>query len=109
MATYNPYSIFQALEKNNIIQSDINKVDIYPPKQLNLGKQVPYQKWNYYDLQYGHPLNLHNPNPYLRPPNLDKARPPATLLEQTDNMLVDVAGVYYKNKDLKISPFKHFG
>lgn len=93
--------------KRNIVNdNEIKNVKTDFLTKMNLGHVVPTEKINNFDRFHGHPLNLHHPAPYLRPPNLDVGRPPAYILEGTKNKLVDVAGVYYLNKDLKTQSFK---
>lgn len=108
MTTYDPYQTFKARAQADDIQIKRNNVKEDFLRPLNLGYIVQLPKVNHFDQQYGHPLNLHHPPAYIRPPYLVQTRPPSYLLQKTDDMLVDVAGVKYRNKDLKTFDFKSY-
>lgn len=99
----NPLLNFQQRDKINDIkkQTDTSRVDFM--KTMNLGVRVPEQKWDYYDQLYGHNKWDMRPDPIVirAPPNINY-RPISQLLNYTDEMLVNVSGTMYKNKDLPI-------
>ena len=104
-----PNQIFVNTNRASFTQSQKNQVKEDYLKPLNLGQVLQYPKYNYFDEQFGHPLNLHYPPAYIRPPPPPPSRPTSQLLNTTNNMLVDVSGYYYKNKDLKQMKYKSYG
>lgn len=88
----------QALTHNQKITT---KPDFLTP--LKLGQEIPYPKTNQFNELYGKPLDIHPKPPYWHPPyKHTDAYPIPYLLNETNNKLVDVLGVYYRNKDLPV-------
>lgn len=106
----NPLLNFQQRDRINSVEIQKNKYkqDFLTP--LQLGKIVPEQTFDWYKLQYGVDYWNKHPEPTrIRPPPEPQGRPIPYLLNHTDEMLVDVCGTLYRNKDLKVPPFKSFG
>jgi hypothetical protein len=100
------------IQRNRISNDtkNLNKIrqDFLSP--LQLGKIIPEHKFNWYELQYGHNYMNNYPDATIfRPPPPSAPRPVSLLLNHTNNMLVDVFGTLYHNKDLKVSPVKKLG
>ena len=72
-------------------------------KPLELGKLIPHPQYDYFYGLYGKPLDLKEKPAYNQPyyKHIDM-QPTPFLLNETNNRLIDVSGVYYRNKDLPI-------
>ena len=103
MEFYNQERIFYNTARKRDIENIFSRRENLL-KPLNLGHNINEQKWNHYDLMYGHPIDMPKYVDYLRPPALPaKNYPIPYLLQETNNKLVDICGVYYRNKDLPIN------
>lgn len=81
------------------------KVNVRPDfiTPLRLGQDIPHPRTDQFNSLYGKPLNLHPAPPYWHPVYQQRdVYPIPYLLNETSNKLVDVLGVYYKNKDLPV-------
>jgi hypothetical protein len=99
-----PERIFYNTSQKNLVQRQKNQVkpDFLTP--LKLGTPPEYTpKDMFYEL-YGRPLNIQKPLPYLHTFEKKNTFPIPYLLNETNNKLVDVLGVYYRNKDLPVIP-----
>lgn len=102
---YNPQIVFT----NRDFISDIGKQQKSVSNVLKKGQTPSEHKFNWYDIQYGHKFWNKQPSPtIIRPPLQTQGNPIPFFLKHTDEMLVDVCGVLYHNKDLKVSPVKAF-
>ena len=106
MNSYSSSLLLRNTKRNIETDKNVKSVKDDFLTRLELGNVVKTEKINNFDRLYGHPLNLHHDPPYLKPPNLDEARAPSYLINETNNKLVDVSGVYFKNKDLPVPKFK---
>lgn len=102
----NPQLAFINRDRISKIESQKKQVrpDLLTP--LKLGTRVPEHKFNHYEIQYGHDYWNKHPDPVIIRPPSKSGRPIPYLLNHTNEMLVDVAGTLYHNKDLKVMPYK---
>lgn len=92
---------------NTAQQSHVHKQKVNTPPEflrpLKLGQEIPHPKLDHFNELYGKALDIHPEPPYWHPPYKHQdVYPKSYLLEETKNRLVDVCGVYYRNKDLPI-------
>ena len=85
---------------------EIQKKQVKPDflTDLKLGTPPTYQPNDMFYNLYGKPLELRKPPPYLHTFERQNVYPIPHLLNETNNKLVDVLGVYYRNKDLRVMP-----
>ena len=77
------------------------KPDFLTP--LKLGKDIPHPQHDYFNYMYGKPLDIRVTPQYHQPYYKHiPMYPTPVLLNETSNRLIDVLGVYYRNKDLPI-------
>jgi hypothetical protein len=70
---------------------------------LKLGQDIPHPKTDQFNSLYGKPLDIHPEPPYWHPTyKHQNVYPIPYLLNETNDRLIDVVGVYYRNKDLPI-------
>lgn len=93
---------YNTAQQSYIHNQKVNtKPDFLTP--LKLKQIIPHPKIDQFNNLYGKPLDIHQESPYWHPPYKHKdIYPTSYLLEETNNRLIDVAGVYYRNKDLPI-------
>lgn len=99
----NPFQNFSQINKINDIKKEEDSNHFNFLKTMNLGTRVPEQKFDHYDQLYGHNKWGYDPvlNTLRPPPNTDY-RHVSQLLQHTDNMMIDISGTLFKNKDLPI-------
>jgi len=99
-----PERIFYNTSQKDVIQRKQNQVrpDFLTP--LKLGTPPQYTPKDMFYEMYGKPLDIHKPPPYLHTFEKHNTYPIPYLLNETNNKLVDVLGVYYRNKDLTVIP-----
>lgn len=87
-------------------QLEIQKKQVRPDflTPLQLGKSPSYVPTDMFYNMYGKPLDMHKPPPYLHTFEKNSVYPIPYLINETNNKLVDVLGVYYRNKDLRVIP-----
>ena len=85
---------------------EIQKKQVRPDflTKLQLGTPPKYLAEDMFYEMYGKPLDIHKPPLYLHTFERQNVYPTPYLLNETSNKLVDVLGVYYRNKDLRVMP-----
>ena len=96
--------IFFNTSQNDILERQKKQVRPDFLTDLQLGTPNTYQPTDMFYNLYGKPLELRNPPPYLYSFQKQDLLPIPYLLNETNNKLVDVLGVYYRNKDLPVIP-----
>ena len=104
-AFYTPVNVLYNTQNNSANQSliDHSRVDYLTP--LKLQHIIPHPVVNQYRMMYGDPLDKATIPEVIRPPPQPEFfanYPIPFTLNETNNKLVDVVGVYYRNKDLPI-------
>ena len=94
--------IFYNTSLKDIVETQRKQVKPDFLTDLKLGTPPTYQPKDMFYNLYGNPLELRKPPPYLHTFERQNTYPTPYLLNETDNKLVDVLGVYYRNKDLRV-------
>lgn len=104
-AFYTPLNVLYNTQNNSVNQSLINNSRVNYLTPLKLQQIIPPPIVNQYRMMYGDALDKKTIPEVIRPPpqpDFFAQYPIPYTLNETNNKLVDVAGVYYRNKDLPI-------